>query len=88
MTRAALIAIALVPSPAAPVRATPVIGIGEQHPEMFSDQGWVDLASPHVRYVGSWDAMRHKRERGEVDRRQRTRPTLRTLRAQIRRYGR
>jgi hypothetical protein len=33
-----------------------VIGIGEQHPEMFSDQRWVDLASPYVRYVGSRDA--------------------------------
>jgi hypothetical protein len=58
VTRTAL-AIALVPGLAAPAQATPVIGIGEQHPEMFSD-----------------------------DRRQRTRPTLRTLRAQIRRYGR
>ena len=67
MIRAALIALSLLLGIAAQAQAKPVVGIGEQHPQMFDDQRWVDLDSPYVRYVVSWDAMRYKSERGEVD---------------------
>jgi polysaccharide biosynthesis protein PslG len=57
---------------AAPVqaKAKPVVGIGEQSPQLFSDQRWVDLPKNkkhYVRYVMPWDALRFKATRPLVD---------------------
>jgi polysaccharide biosynthesis protein PslG len=51
----------------AQARPKPLVGIGEQHPEMFSDARWQALDKPDVRYVISWDALRYKAERASTD---------------------
>ena len=60
--------LALVLCAAAPARAQdPVVGIGEQHVEIFSDPFWHALAIPRVRYTAPWDAMRTPEGRAETD---------------------
>jgi polysaccharide biosynthesis protein PslG len=51
----------------AQARPKPLVGIGEQRPEMFTDQHWRDLAKPDVRYVIAWDALTRKTERASAD---------------------
>jgi hypothetical protein len=51
----------------AQARPKPIVGIGEQRPEMFTDQHWRDLAKPNVRYVIAWDALTRKKERASAD---------------------
>ena len=53
-------------APAARAR-DPLIGIGEQHPEMFGDVFWQALRSPLVRYTAPWDALRTRQGRAETD---------------------
>ena len=52
---------------AATAQAKPIVGIGEQRPEMFIDQHWIDLAKPDVRYVIPWDALTRKQDRAAAD---------------------
>jgi polysaccharide biosynthesis protein PslG len=45
----------------------PVIGIGEQHTDMFRDPFWHALGIERVRYTAPWDAMRTPEGRAETD---------------------
>ena len=45
----------------------PIVGIGEQRPEMFVDKNWKALGKPDVRYVIAWDALTRKKERASAD---------------------
>jgi hypothetical protein len=54
---------------AAPAQAAskPIVGIGEQRPEMFVDKNWQALGKPDVRYVMAWDGLTRKAERASAD---------------------
>jgi hypothetical protein len=53
---------------AAPAQAKkPIVGIGEQNGLVFSDQRWMDLNTPYMRYVMAWDALKYKKSRTQVD---------------------
>jgi hypothetical protein len=43
------------------------VGIGEQNPQIFRDQRWLDLQKPDVRYVIPWDALRYRSQRASAD---------------------
>ena len=70
--RALLLGVALALAAAAPASAAPadaaqkkphpipVIGIGEQNPEMFSNPYFAALNIKHVRVITAWDSLRHK----------------------------
>jgi hypothetical protein len=53
--------------PAAQARPKPIVGIGEQNAAIFSDQRWIDLDKPDVRWVMPWDQMRTKHGRASAD---------------------
>ncbi|HEX3256679.1 MAG TPA: hypothetical protein VHQ96_12885, partial [Gaiellaceae bacterium] len=45
----------------------PIVGIGEQNPNMFLDARWQALDKPDVRYVMAWDGLRYKAQRASLD---------------------
>jgi hypothetical protein len=45
----------------------PIVGIGEQNPNVFVDGRWHALDKPDVRYVIGWDALRYKDQRASAD---------------------
>ena len=45
----------------------PIVGIAEQNPAMFTDQRWLDLEKPDVRYVIPWDALTNRKNRASAD---------------------
>jgi hypothetical protein len=45
----------------------PLIGIGEQHPRMFTDEAFPPLGIRDVRFIASYDALRNEVERTELD---------------------
>jgi len=47
--------------------AAPRIGIGEQHPEMFTDAAFAPLGVKDARFVASYDALGNEAERTELD---------------------
>jgi hypothetical protein len=51
----------------AQARPKPLIGIGEQNPNMFIDARWHAFDHPDVRYVISWDALRNRAQRTSAD---------------------
>ena len=65
MTRRALTvicaALALLPVPtaaaSAPRRAHPVVGIGDQQPDMFTSRRWRQLGVHDARYIAPWDVL-------------------------------
>jgi hypothetical protein len=61
---AAAVLALLAPASAA---ARPLIGIGEQRPELFADPRWKALHAPDVRLAVSWDALLVPAERDQVD---------------------
>jgi len=71
--RVLLLAALLVLVAAAPASAArkelpiPVIGIGEQSPEMFSNPYFTALDVQHVRVITAWDSLRHKWSRDDLD---------------------
>ena len=62
-----LAALALLAATAPAARAMPLVGVGEQHHEVFSDQRFAELGINHMRYVVGWDAMKSSWQRGEMD---------------------
>jgi hypothetical protein len=52
-------------APAASAR--PLIGIGEQHPQIFTDEAFAPLGIRDVRYIASYDALQDPTERAELD---------------------
>ena len=54
-------------APATAAAATPTIGIGEQHPQLFTQQRFQDLNVRHVRFIASWDAFKSDWQRAELD---------------------
>jgi len=57
---------------AAPAQAArkPIVGFGEQAPQIFSDTRWMDLdhnEGRYIRYVMPWDALRRQSSRAVVD---------------------
>jgi hypothetical protein len=60
-----LLAFALLASPAA--AKAPVVGLGDQHPEMFSDPAFRALGLTHSRYLLSWDWYRSPRTVAATD---------------------
>ena len=57
---------------AAPAQAArkPIVGFGEQAPQIFSDFRWIDLdknEGHYIRYVMPWDALRRVQTRAVVD---------------------
>src|SRR5690349_9662113 len=52
---------------AAPAHAAPLIGIGEQSHEMFSDAEYAALDVHHARYVAPWDALYDPWETTKLD---------------------
>jgi len=70
--RALLLATLLALAAAAPASAAqqspiPVIGIGEQSPEMFASPYFKALEVRHVRVITAWDSLRHKWSRDDLD---------------------
>ena len=70
----ALLALAAaVPAHAAPAKQAkkpwpiPVIGIGEQNPQMFTSPYFKALEVKHVRVVTAWDSLRHRWSRQALD---------------------
>jgi hypothetical protein len=47
--------------------AEPLVGIGEQHTEMFSDPFWQRLQLHRVRYTVAWDALHYPDQAAEAD---------------------
>jgi hypothetical protein len=57
---------------AAPAQAArkPIVGFGEQAPQIFSDYRWINLEKNeghYIRYVMPWDALRRQSSRAVVD---------------------
>jgi len=53
---------------AAPARAAvPLIGIGEQHPQIFTDEAFPPLGIGDARYIASYDALESDTERADLD---------------------
>jgi hypothetical protein len=50
-----LLACFLLAAPAAADAKAPAVGLGDQHPEMFSDPAFRALGITHSRYVLEWD---------------------------------
>jgi hypothetical protein len=70
VTRAVLtfLAVLCLAAPAAAeAKSKPIVGFGEQNPFVFSDQRWMDLQTPYMRYVMPWDALKYKKSRTMVD---------------------
>src|SRR5919108_707876 len=61
----ALLTFLLLAAPAA--AKTPAVGIGDQHPEMFSDPAFGALSVTHSRYLLPWDWYRSRRETAAAD---------------------
>jgi len=56
--------------PAAAQKAAPtppVIGIGEQNPEIFANRHFQALDVKHVRVITAWDSLRHRWSRNDLD---------------------
>jgi hypothetical protein len=53
--------------PSAAAEARPYVGFGEQNPLIFSDQRWIEMRAPYVRYVVAWDALTTAAERAQTD---------------------
>jgi polysaccharide biosynthesis protein PslG len=47
--------------------APPIIAIGEQNPQMFSNPYFRALDVKHVRVMAAWDALRHRWSRNQLD---------------------
>jgi hypothetical protein len=45
----------------------PIVGIGEQSPEMFFNPHFRALKVKHVRVITAWDSLRHRWSRNELD---------------------
>jgi hypothetical protein len=45
----------------------PIVGIGEQSPEMFANPYFTALEVKHVRIITAWDSLRHKWSRDDLD---------------------
>ena len=45
----------------------PIVGIGEQSPEIFSNPHFKKLGVKHVRVITAWDSLRHKWSRNDLD---------------------
>jgi hypothetical protein len=69
VTRAVLLTLLATLCLAVPAQAKskPIVGFGEQNGLVFSDQRWMDLDTPYMRYVMSWDALKYKKSRTMVD---------------------
>ncbi len=71
--RAVLLATLLALAAAAPASAArqerpiPVIGIGEQSPEIFASPYFKSLEVKHVRVITAWDSLRHRWSRDQLD---------------------
>ncbi len=55
------------PATRASAAALPVIGIGEQHEEIFNDPSFQRLDIDNLRYVASWDALKSDWQTAELD---------------------
>jgi hypothetical protein len=63
-----LLAVTLLLGAARPALAgEPLVGIGEQHAEIFADPFWQRLELPRVRYVVAWDALHWPDQLAETD---------------------
>ena len=58
---------ALLAAPATASAAVPTIGIGEQHPQLFTQPRFHDLGVDHVRFIASWDAFSSPWQLREID---------------------
>jgi len=72
--RALLLGVLLAIAVAAPAQAAqrkqppiPVIGIGEQNPEMFASPYFRALGVRHARVITAWDSLRHRWSRDQLD---------------------
>jgi hypothetical protein len=45
----------------------PIVGIGEQSPEMFANPHFQELRVKHVRVITAWDSLRHRWSRRDLD---------------------
>ena len=59
--------VALFAVPATASAAIPTIGIGEQHPQLFTQERFHELGVRHVRFIASWDAFKSDWQRAELD---------------------
>jgi hypothetical protein len=64
---ALLIALAALAVAAAPAGAQPIVGVGEQRADVFSNSHFRDLGIRHVRLVVAWDALHSRWQRHEID---------------------
>ena len=66
---ALLAAVVAIPASAPAKRSTtiPIIGIGEQNPEIFSSRYFQKLRIKHVRVTAAWNALRVPWQRAELD---------------------
>src|SRR5215211_64521 len=52
---------------AAPASAKYRVGLGEQNPQMFSNDSWQSMKLKRVRYLVPWDYAKHRGQRDEVN---------------------
>ena len=65
---AAVVAAAVLPVSATAAPLPPRIGIGEQHPQMFTDSAFQNLNVRDARFIASWDALRFNDwQRDDID---------------------
>ncbi len=67
MGRALILALVALALGAPPAAAAPIVGVGEQYPQIFADQAWHDLGLRDVRLLVSWNATTIGFERREID---------------------
>src|SRR3954467_8083051 len=63
-----VVAAALLCAPAAAPAAAPIIGIGDQKPDMFSDPRFLALGIKDARLLVGWDTLRSRSQRAILDR--------------------
>jgi polysaccharide biosynthesis protein PslG len=69
MIARALLTLSLALALASPAAASspPLIGIGEQKPEMFGDSRWLRLGMHDARYIAPWDVLHDERQLDRLD---------------------
>jgi hypothetical protein len=67
LRRCLLLAVLVLAALPATGHAAPLVGIGEQKPEMFADPRWRALGVSEARYMTPWDTLRDRKQRQKLD---------------------
>ena len=62
-----VLAAMLIAAPSAQAAKVPLVGIGEQHPQLFTQPPFQDLGVKNVRFIAAYDALSSDWQRAEID---------------------